>query len=66
MNIRQTIRETLQCMVIISREDIESAVMSLDIAGMIADEIADQLPDAIRCTVEEEVANAVSNVLENI
>ena len=64
MNARSIIRETLAGLVTISRDDIESAVLALDLADMIQDAVAEYLPEAIMQAVEEEINAAVEEAID--
>ena len=64
MNARSIIRDTLAGLVTISRDDIESAVLSLDRADMIHDAVAEYLPKAIMQAVEEEINAAVEEAID--
>lgn len=64
MNIRAIIRDTIESLVEIDREEIENAVMELDIQDMITDAINEQLPEAIRQTVIEEIDSAVEEAID--
>lgn len=65
MNVRQIIREAITDLVTIDRQQIEDAVMNLDLSDMIAEAIADKLPDAIEEIVKEELDDVVSEVIDN-
>ena len=64
MNARNIIRDTLAGLVTISRDDIESAVLSLDLADMIQDAVAEYLPEAVKQAVEEEIEAAVEEAID--
>ena len=66
MNVRQIIRNIITELVTIDREQIENAIMDLDLNDMIANAIEDKLPDAIEKLVQEELNEAVSNALNNL
>lgn len=64
MNARNIIRDTLAGLVTISRDDIENAVLSLDLADMIQDAVTEYLPEAIKQAVEEEIEAAVEEAID--
>lgn len=65
MNARQIIRDTIADLITINRDDIESAIMNIDISCMIKDELDEQLPDAIAEIIKEEISEAVSDAIES-
>ena len=64
MNARQIIRDTLAELVTITRDDIENAVMALDLADMIQEAVEEYLPEAIKQAVEEEIEAAVEEAID--
>ena len=64
MNARQIIRDTLAELVTITRDDIENAVMALDLADMIQEAVEEYLPEAIKQAVEEEIETAVEEAID--
>lgn len=64
MNARQIIRDTLTNLVEISRDDIENAVMALDLTDMIQEAVTEYLPKAIEQAVEEEIEAAVEEAID--
>ena len=64
MNARQIIRDTLTSLIEITRDDIENAVMALDLADMIQEAVEEYLPEAIKQAVEEELEAAVEEAID--
>ena len=64
MNARQIIRDTLTGLIEITRDDIENAVMALDLADMIQEAVEEYLPEAIKQAVEEELEAAVEEAID--
>ena len=64
MNARQIIRDTLAELVTITRDDIENAVMALDLADIIQEAVEEYLPEAIKQAVEEEIEAAVEEAID--
>ena len=64
MNARQIIRDTLTSLIEITRNDIENAVMALDLADMVQEAVEEYLPEAIKQAVEEELEAAVEEAID--
>lgn len=64
MKARQIIRDTLADLIEITRDDIENAVMALDLADMIQETVSEYLPEAIKQAVEEELEAAVEEAID--
>lgn len=64
MNARQIIRNALEDMVEITRDDIEEAILALDLTDLIRDAIAENIQGAVQRVVEEEIESAVEEAIE--
>ena len=64
MDARQIIRETLADIISISREDIENAVLALDLESMVQEAVETKLQEAVQDIVQEELDDAVEAAVD--